>query len=125
MEKPDLERDILSSDVIKQKCTKYEEYAQNLYAALCNNRFQKNDIWPILKDDIWSCSWRYAGGLIADIRGEGDYLDWYCSGIINESGIAIQSKNDRRHVQESVVTDEIQQDLFDIGWVVLSDEEEY
>jgi hypothetical protein len=29
----------------------------------------------------WSCSWRYAGGLVADMREQGEnYLDFYCSG---------------------------------------------
>jgi hypothetical protein len=29
----------------------------------------------------YSCSWRYAGGLVADLREQGeDYLDFYCSG---------------------------------------------
>lgn len=32
-------------------------------------------------DWLYSCSWRYAGGLVADMRDKGeDYLDFYCSG---------------------------------------------
>ena len=78
-----LEYDLRSSEYIHEKC-KDEFYAQNLYAAMCNREFVKNDVWPILTDNRWSCSWRHAGGIIADIQQEGDYIDWYCSGIRGE-----------------------------------------
>ena len=48
------------------------------------------EVWSALANVVWdykdesqgsySCSFRYAGGLISDILGEGDYMDWYCSG---------------------------------------------
>jgi hypothetical protein len=78
-----LEYDLRTSDYIVEKC-KEDYYAQNLYAALCNNDFVKNDVWPLLTDKRWSCSWRYAGGIIAHIKQEGDYIEWYCSGIRND-----------------------------------------
>jgi hypothetical protein len=91
-----------------------ETYAQNLYAAMCNNVFQRNEVWPRLKDEYWSCSWRSAGGIVADLRGQGDYIDWYCSGIM---GVG-ESDSFQGYVSESTVTDEIRQDLFAIGWTV-------
>jgi hypothetical protein len=89
-------------------------YAQNLYAALCNNEFVKNDVWPLLKGDTWGCSWRYAGGIIADIREEGDYIDWYCSGTTREELNGVGGD----YVREGEVTDQIRQDLKSIGWIV-------
>lgn len=115
-QKNNLEYDLRSTDWIAEKC-KDEAYAQNLYAALCNNQFIKNDVWPLLKDDLWSCSWRYAGGIIADIREEGDYIDWYCSGIRDKYDAEANTFG-RCYVSESVVTDEIRQDLFTLGWLV-------
>lgn len=53
-------------------------FAQECYAALCNMRWRAGEDL----DSVYSCSWRYAGGLIASLRGKGEsYLDWYCSGI--------------------------------------------
>lgn len=112
-----LEYDLRSSDYIAEKC-KVNSYAQNLYAALCNNDFMRNEMWPILKEEIWGCSWRYAGGIIADILQSGDYLDWYCSGIMSE-GEYIQG-----YVPESTVTDEIREDLLNIGWLIIPESEE-
>ena len=85
-----LEQELMASEVIRQGCLN-NVYAQNLYAALCNMQWQPIDIWPILKNEVWSCSWRHAGGIIADIRNSlpanpdgsttEEYIDWYCSGI--------------------------------------------
>jgi len=120
--KNNLEYDLRSTEWICAKVKQDEHYAQNLYAAMCNNSFQKLDVIPILKEERWSCSWRYAGGVIADMREEGDYIDWYCSGIRDDYE---DSNDDRKYVSESVVTDEIREDLKQLGWVVIEDDEEY
>lgn len=116
--KNNLEHDLRTSDYIAEKC-KDETYAQNLYAAMCNNSFAKLDVWEILKGTEWSCSWRYAGGIIADIRGEGDYIDFYCSGIRDSH----TESNGRYTVSESTVTDEIREDLLKVGWKVITEDE--
>jgi hypothetical protein len=108
----DLERDIIASKWMAQKIIDSDTYAQNLYASMCNNLFQKNDVWPRIADHYWSRSWRSAGGIIANIRQQGDYMDWYCSGIIGTDN------NNNSYVGESFITDEIRQDLFAIGWTV-------
>ncbi len=127
-----LEYDLLTTDWILEKVRNSETYAQNLYASMCNRDFVKNDVWPILTEERWSCSWRYAGGIIADMRQEGDYIDWYCSGIKGNpiSGDeeeyidpALQSKLDS-FVGEGHVTDEIRNDLHKLGWIVMDDEAE-
>ena len=102
--KPNLELDLMKSDEIASKCIHSEIYSQNLYAALCNNRF-------FYGDEEWTCSWRMSGGIVADLRNMGEtYLDWYCSGMGDKAG----------YVAESVVTPEISLDLMQIGWVVKS-----
>ena len=112
-----LEYDLLTTEWILEKVRSSDIYAQNLYAAMCNNSFQKLDVLPILKEERWSCSWRYAGGIIADMREEGDYIDWYCSGIGPVEG-------DRSgFVPESAVTDEIRADLKRLGWTVFEDKD--
>lgn len=112
-QKNNLEYDLRTTDWILTKVRESNTYAQNLYAALCNTDFTKNDVWPILQDDTWSCSWRYAGGIIADMLEEGDYMDWYCSGIGRH--------DDDGTVGEGMVTDEIRADLLKLGWLVKED----
>ena len=97
-----LEYDLRSTDWILEKVRSSDEYSQHLYAALCNNDFQKLEIIPILKEEKWSCSWRYAGGIVANMKEQGDYIDWYCSG------------------NEGSVTEEIKNDLKKLGWAVIT-----
>jgi hypothetical protein len=114
-----LEYDLRSTDWILDKARASEVYAQNIYAALCNNDFQRNDVMPILKNETWSCSWRHAGGVVADMIGKGDYMDWYCSG--SRSGPALRTEDYiTGYVNESTVTDEVLEDLFKLGWIVSS-----
>ena len=120
-QKDNMEYDLRSTKWICNKVKTSDSYAQNLYAAMCNMQFQKQEVWPVLKNDRWSCSWRHSGGIIADMREEGDYIDWYCSGIsggdepdVYETGHDLKRK---RFVPEGVVTEEIAQDLLKLGWV--------
>jgi len=125
-----MEYDLRSTDWILDKVRANEVYAQNLYAAMCNNEFQKLEVMPILRDEKWSCSWRYAGGIVADMRMTGDYIDWYCSGIKGDSytdddlETLNQESQERfeivkQFVGESYVTDEIRSDLKRLGWIVV------
>ena len=112
-----MEYDLLTTDWILEKVRSDDAYAQNLYAAMCNNGFIKLYVIPILKQEEWGCSWRYAGGIIADMQQKGDYIDWYCSGIRNDYGDdAIESPV--RYVPEGCITDEIRNDLQRLGWAV-------
>ena len=111
-----LEWDLRTTDWILEKVRTNDQYAQNLYAALCNNDFAKDtDTFRILKKKYWHCSWRYAGGIIADMRQVGDYIDWYCSGIRHDYDDNLKDG----YVFESVVTDEIRQDLERLEWIVI------
>ena len=132
--KDNLEYDLRSTDWMLAKVRESRIYAQNLYAAICNNEFQKLDVMPILKDQRWGASWRYAGGIIADMLEKGDYIDWYCSGIRNNDELEPSEwenwtleqqtfyKEGLSFVAESVVTEEIRADLKRLGWIVLDDD---
>jgi hypothetical protein len=134
-QKDNMEYDLRSTQWIIDKA-KDDAYAQNLYAAMCNNDFTKNDVWPILTEKRWSCSWRHAGGIIADMQGKGDYIDWYCSGIRDSKILdddefrALTKEQQESYIQgkkfvpESCVTDEIREDLLKLGWIVIDDNEE-
>ena len=129
--KDNLEYDLRATDWILEKVRGDDVYAQNLYAAMCNNEFIKREMWPILKDQRWSCSWRHSGGIIADMQEKGDYIDWYCSGIrdtrtLSESEQAALTEQEQLaykagegYVGEGMVTDEIKDDLYKLGWLVV------
>lgn len=135
-QKDNMEYDLRTSELMLAKVRASDGYAQNLYAAMCNNEFQHNDVWPILTDKTWSCSWRHAGGIVADMQEKGDYIDWYCSGIRNDADTTDEefqamSKEQQEqflylknnYVGESFVTDEIREDLLTLGWIVLETKE--
>lgn len=126
----DLEWDLRTTDWILEKVRKSDVYAQHLYAAICNNEFQRLEVFPILANKTCSYSWRYAGGIIADMQQKGDYIDWYCSGIrgepLDDDGFQALSNEardayilSREFVSESVVTKEIETDLKTLGWMVI------
>lgn len=95
----DMEDDLRRSRDISEKCKQSDVYSQNLYAALCNNRFVK-------MGNEWGCGWRHAGGIVAHLNERGDYVDWYCSGVANYGDF----------VMEGHVTEEVRFDLLSIGW---------
>ena len=122
-QKDNMEYDLRSTKWICDKAKASDSYAQNLYAAMCNMQFIKLDVMPILKDQRWSASWRSAGGIVANMREEGDYMDWYCSGM---GGVATYDEKEgeaymerMKFVPESVVTDEIREDLKKLGWIAV------
>ena len=128
-----MEYDLRSNKWICDKAKASESYAQNLYAAMCNREFIKNDVWPLLTDRRWSCSWRSAGGIVANMVETGDYIDWYCSGIrgdvTDEEYHQLTKEQQEQYiymknsfVNEGQVTDEIREDLFKLGWIVAPDE---
>jgi len=51
------------------------QFAQEVYAGLCNVE------WTHDSGKKYSCTWRYAGDLVAGFRCSGeDYMCFYCSG---------------------------------------------
>jgi len=133
-QKDNMEYDLRSTQWIIDKTKADDVYAQHLYASMCNNDFTKNDVWPILTEKRWSCSWRHAGGIIADMQEKGDYIDWYCSGIkdskiLDDDEFSALTKEQqesyiqcKKFVPESCVTDEIREDLLKLGWIVVDQE---
>lgn len=118
-------RDMMDCQWFKDKVRASESYAQNLYAAMSNMQWQKKDVWPILKDELWGASWRGAGGIVAELRCEGDYMDWYCSGMGGIAALPEDLGNEdqleaameaRKYVPEGHVTEEILEDLGRLGW---------
>jgi hypothetical protein len=104
-----LERDVKRTWWMVDHIRHDQVYAQNLYAAMCNNTFGPYDVWAILKNVTWDCTWRYAANIVAEIR-EDHFEDWYCSGV--------QLLNPD-FVPESVIVPTIENDLEKLGWIVV------
>ena len=124
--KHDLVEDIRNCpDMMAKIRQKDRYYAQNLYAAWCNMKWCPKEFWPILRQDpdkdLWSASWRGAGGIVADLRNKGeDYMDYYCSGMGGFATYDLKEGEEymakTRYAPEGTVTDEIATDLDKLGW---------
>jgi hypothetical protein len=67
------------------------------------------------------------------MREDGDYIDWYCSGIrdigeVDDDQFQQYTKEQqeayiesKEYVSESIVTDEVRADLLNLGWLVLDE----
>ena len=98
------EEDLAASSLIKNK-VQDNQYAHELYCALCNTMWWHTEI-----NGPYHCSWKYAAGLVGDLRAKHeDYLDFYCGG-------ARDSLNGGRDPFEGVVTERISTDLLTLGW---------
>lgn len=92
-----LEKDLLHSAELKKKIRGSRTLAENWYAAFCNNEFYLTEDTSVR----WTCSWRYAAKILADVHQEGDYFDWFLSG------------------NEGKIVDAVRDDLFSLGWSVI------
>lgn len=82
-------------------CT--QSFAQQLYGALCNTGWKHE-----ATNRGFSCSWRTAGAIAADVAGQGEmYLDYYCGG------------------NEEEITSTVEQVLGSLGWTPCPLEEAY
>ena len=73
--------------LLLQDKLKDNDYANKMYAALCNTT------WIHESNITYGCTWRYAGGLIATIRNMDEtYLHFYCNG--NEGIVDPEIAND-------------------------------
>ena len=70
-------------------------YAKKVYNALCNNEWQH-----VETKEVFHCSWRYAGGIVAQNRRfREDYLEFYASG------------------EEGMLDTEVVMDFAKLGWI--------
>lgn len=79
--------ELLFNDKIKND----DSFCKRLYSSITNIRW-------INKGIVFDCSFRYAGAIIADIRGSGNYMDWYLDG------------------ETASIDDEIYSELNKLGW---------
>ena len=88
---PSLDADLMASARIRELVAD-RRFAEDLYRALCNISWFR-------AAREWSCTWRGAGGIVADLRDLGEeYIDFYCSG------------------REGTVTEEVARELKQLGW---------
>jgi hypothetical protein len=78
-------------DTLAERVRGNDEFAVELYAALCNMRWVHPDA-----DGPASVSWRHAGGVVAGLRAKDDaeranasYLEYYCSGGEGTVSVAV------------------------------------
>lgn len=78
--------------LFKDRIKTSDEFCKSLWSALANVDWINED------GTEFGCTFRHAGAIIAEIRGDGGYMDWYCSG------------------EYATVSDEIANELKKLGW---------
>ena len=114
---------LCADQCILSKIRNYEKYAQNMYAALCNNIFQQINIIEMLKGTTWDIGSCIGAAQLIKRLSDGKYREMYCSGFgmpSNELGDMHHEERlahfDLGYVCEGTITPEITEDLFRIGW---------
>ena len=95
-------REFFWASVKKNLSEKFKNiaYATDFYRATANMRWKYKGA-----NEEYSYTWRYAGGMVADIRDmDDDYCDFYRSG------------------REGQVSEEIKNDLEKLGWIQIREE---
>ena len=97
---PSLELELYQAKHIVSRCkADPKEFATELYGALCNVVWKHRD-----SGSEFSCSWRYAGGIVSTMsHSVDDYMIYYDSG------------------NEGVVTDDVRTELDKLGWEPMED----
>lgn len=80
----DFEADLKS--LFGDKMKKDDEFCAEVWSALANIIWKNDDA------EEFDATFRYAGGLIADIIGRGDYMDWYCCGVYGSVSMYIEKR---------------------------------
>ena len=84
----DFEEDL--DEVLGDRMRQSDNLCEQVWSAMANI------IWEHESGEEFSASFRYAGGVVSDILGEGCYLDWYCCGptevVSDEIADAMASK---------------------------------
>ena len=84
------EKDLV--DLFGDKIRNDDEFAKQIWSALTNITWTHEN-----GTEFYNATFRTAGGLIADIRGTGNYMHWYCEspdGIVsNEIETAMKTKD--------------------------------
>lgn len=85
IEPRDFEKDL--ADLFGEKMKSSDEFCSEIWSALANTLW-KHESFKVSEEE-YGCSFRYAGGLIAEI------IDWYCSGpyatVSNEIDLAMKA----------------------------------
>lgn len=84
--------------LFKEDIKNSDDFCVELWSALANVEWTNKD-----GSDV-KCSFRYAGEIIADIRGSGRYMDWYCGR------------------EYAIVSNRISSEMDKLGWTYKTDE---
>lgn len=88
-------------------------FARAVYDSLCNSEYRKGD-----DRTRWSCSWRSAGGIVADLRDKGEsYIDFYLGEMLDGDGEAVDAET-RRETYAEVMSHYMR-----LGWRIVGPKE--